>query len=500
MNGETEQDINGENLLIKIIYKEVTKSPGESALVINERIMVGHHKNGTLYHLGFRISNKNTKTISQVKECYDKNVIEQYVNNPNASERFRTEEPQQSLFIVKKLNEKNQNFEEFITLRNCGVLDPSRPFMDVTLHTNTTKEENGFWVYVFAIVEENEENEEDGSIRKVNFSSVHNLMSHKQMFKRGNKSYYKNQLKLLKTGKENSVKYFCDSMFELNPKNGKYDFKNVFNFGINFYEVKTEIVNTEVVEELNKSRCCNYISDEELKNVKLLPSPTLTEESIQLSPTLAENAVQVKAEDVDVEELYKAEYCNYINDEELKNVKLLPSPTLTEGSIQLSPSLNGNAVHLPQNLNEYIANPIDFNNTVESLLGNYVNDNSIESYVSQIFAAENIINDNLNLNPKFNNDNVNNYPLLPSSFESFMNYDINNILSMVNGIPQPPFMNESEIMKNNFYPGMNFEFFIKNKLNSSVANPFIPTPVGPEVDLLLNQFANSFIPAPTGPE
>eukprot|EP00833_Pecoramyces_ruminatium_P009680 jgi/Orpsp1_1/1183712/evm.model.c7180000086385.1 len=307
-NGRFEPMINGNNLIPRIIYKEVSRKNGDTTPIkIDEKIMIGNinNKKGDIYQLGLQICNKNTKNVGQVKECFKKNVIENYINHPNGSRMYRIQEIQeiQEAITVEKLNEKSGKYNEFITLRNCGKLDSSRPFVDVSLQTNTTKEENGFWVYFIIIVEVNEN---DGSLNKAIFSDVHGLISHKQMTKRGDKSYIKNQLRLLETGNENLIEYYCKSMFQYNVQRDEYDFRNVFSFGIKFYEENSKIIQ-ELVDEYKLSSLSIYdnLNNEELKTIcelplplalpSALPSPTLTDvtinESINESPIATDESI-----------------------------------------------------------------------------------------------------------------------------------------------------------------------------------------------------------------
>ncbi|KAG4105517.1 hypothetical protein H8356DRAFT_898581, partial [Neocallimastix lanati (nom. inval.)] len=107
--------------------------------------------------------------------------------------------------------------------------------VDVKLQTNSTKKINGFWVYTIVTIE----GEETDNLKKVRFSSFYRLISDKQMLKRKEKSYIRQQLKLLKEKRENLAEYFYKSMFQYNMKRKRYCIRNVFRYEIDFYEVKT---------------------------------------------------------------------------------------------------------------------------------------------------------------------------------------------------------------------------------------------------------------------
>lgn len=101
---------NRKKIILKIIYKDALKKHDEtSPLTINETIKIcnGNRRNGAVDQLGLRIGNKNTKTYSQALDCFNKNVMEAFVNNENTSD-YIIKEYSQEIITIAKLDKKNQ--------------------------------------------------------------------------------------------------------------------------------------------------------------------------------------------------------------------------------------------------------------------------------------------------------------------------------------------------------------------------------------------------------
>ena len=248
--GVAAQSNNGNKLIRSIIYKEVLRKGGNTTpRKVLRRIFIrnSHNKKGNIYQLGLRICNKNTKNYSQLKDCFDENVIEQFINQFSL-EKYIVKEKEDSV-TVKCKDKKSKQFEKYITFKKCGELGGNRPFVDVKLQTNSTKKINGFWVYTIVTIE----GEETDNLKKVRFSSFYRLISDKQMLKRKEKSYIRQQLKLLKEKRENLAEYFYKSMFQYNMKRKRYCIRNVFRYEIDFYEVKTRKNNSLVITKQRNS-------------------------------------------------------------------------------------------------------------------------------------------------------------------------------------------------------------------------------------------------------
>jgi len=178
-----------------------------------------------------RIANKNIKTLAQVKRCIDN--------------------------LKANLNSYSyEEIQEVITLHPIKVLNQemsSNSYIDVNLHTNSTTIKNGFWLYYFIIIKDNND---------IVVSDPFSLISYKQLHKRKKNSFLEKHKNYMIKDKESLYPYYFKSMFFFDEDTKSYKLKKTFNFSINFYkkrEPKENNKNSGNNKEMKKNIKTNYI-------------------------------------------------------------------------------------------------------------------------------------------------------------------------------------------------------------------------------------------------
>ena len=186
---------------------------------------------GEIFQFGMRIANKNIKTLAQVKRCIDN--------------------------LKANLNSYSyEEIQEVITLHPIKVLNQemsSNSYIDVNLHTNSTTIKNGFWLYYFIIIKDNND---------IVVSDPFSLISYKQLHKRKKNSFLEKHKNYMIKDKESLYPYYFKSMFFFDEDTKSYKLKKTFNFSINFYkkrEPKENNKNSGNNKEMKKNIKTNYI-------------------------------------------------------------------------------------------------------------------------------------------------------------------------------------------------------------------------------------------------